>query len=224
MVFQNHSLLPWLSVYQNIEMAVKKVKKEFNAQELREHVMKYIELVNLDHAKDKYPAEISGGMKQRVGIARAPSIEPKVLLMQGFGVDEAGVVSMVANKYLLNLLAMPQVLGFLLVGLVLVILAVLTTVFKGSSKGIWLAGLGTVLVGLAVFFTAGFNNTPFYPSKADLQSSLTIYNASSSSYTLIAMTYVALGIPFVLAYVAYVWRQMDSQKLAAHEVMDHEAY
>ena len=124
----------------------------------------------------------------------------------------------------MNLLAMPHVLGLLLVGLVLVILAVLTTVFKGSSKGIWLAGLGTVLVGLAVFFTAGFNNTPFYPSKADLQSSLTIYNASSSPYTLMAMTYVALGIPFVLAYVAYVWRQMDSQKLAAHEVMDHEAY
>jgi cytochrome d ubiquinol oxidase subunit II len=147
-----------------------------------------------------------------------------LLLMQGFGVDEAGVVSMVANKYLLNLLAMPQVLGLLLVGLVLVILAVLSTVFKGSSKGIWLAGLGTVLVGLAVFFTAGFNNTSFYPSKADLQSSLTIYNASSSPYTLMAMTYVALGIPFVLAYVAYVWRQMDSQKLAAHEVVDHEAY
>ncbi|MBU0663674.1 MAG: cytochrome d ubiquinol oxidase subunit II [Proteobacteria bacterium] len=147
-----------------------------------------------------------------------------LLLMQGFGVDEAGVVSMVANKYLLNLLAMPLVLGLLLVGLVLVILAVLATAFKGSDKGIWLAGLGTVLVGLAVFFTAGFNNTPFYPSKVDLQSSLTIYNASSSPYTLMAMTYVALGIPFVLAYVAYVWRQMDSQKLAAHEVMDHEAY
>ncbi|MFH2124287.1 MAG: cytochrome d ubiquinol oxidase subunit II [Pseudomonadota bacterium] len=147
-----------------------------------------------------------------------------LLLMQGFGVDEAGVVSMVANKYLMNLLAMPLVLGLLLVGLVLVILAVLTTAFKGSSKGIWLAGLGTVLVGLAVFFTAGFNNTAFYPSKADLQSSLTIFNASSSLYTLTAMTYVALGIPFVLAYVAYVWRQMDSKKLAAHEVMDHEAY
>ncbi|MBU1986617.1 MAG: cytochrome d ubiquinol oxidase subunit II, partial [Proteobacteria bacterium] len=72
-----------------------------------------------------------------------------LLLMQGFGVDEAGVVSMVANKYLLNLLAMPLVLGLLLVGLVLVILAVLATAFKGSDKGIWLAGLGTVLVGLA---------------------------------------------------------------------------
>lgn len=147
-----------------------------------------------------------------------------LLLMQGFSVDEAGVVSMVANKYLLNLLAMPLVLGLLLVGLVLVILAVLGTAFKGSSQGIWLAGLGTVLVGLAIFFTAGFNHTPFYPSKADLQSSLTIYNASSSLYTLTAMTYVALGIPFVLAYIAYVWRQMDSQKLAAHEVANDEAY
>jgi cytochrome d ubiquinol oxidase subunit II len=147
-----------------------------------------------------------------------------LLLMQGFSVDATGVVAMVANKYLLNLLAMPLVLGLLLAGLVLVIVAVLITAFKGSSKGIWLAGLGTVLVGLAVFFLAGFNNTPFYPSKADLQSSLTIMNASSSKYTLTVMTYVALGIPLVLAYVAYVWRQMDSQKLAAHEVMDHEAY
>jgi cytochrome d ubiquinol oxidase subunit II len=147
-----------------------------------------------------------------------------LLMMKGFGVNESGVVSMVAGKYLANLLAMPLVLGLLLLGLVLVIVAVLMTVFQGSSKGIWLAGLGTVLVGLAVFFTAGFNNTPFYPSKADLQSSLTIMNASSSKYTLVAMTYVAIGIPFVLAYVVYVWRQMDSQKLAAHEVMNDEAY
>ncbi|OYZ60472.1 MAG: bacitracin ABC transporter ATP-binding protein [Sulfuricurvum sp. 24-42-5] len=80
-VFQNHSLLPWLTVYQNIEMAVKKVRDDLNPKEIKEHVMKYIELVNLDHAKDKYPGEISGGMKQRVGIARALSIEPKVLLM-----------------------------------------------------------------------------------------------------------------------------------------------
>ncbi len=147
-----------------------------------------------------------------------------LLMMQGFSVDASGTVSMVANKYLQNLLAMPLVLGLLLVGLVLVILAVLGTVFKRSKQGIWLAGLGTVLVGLAVFFTAGFNNTPFYPSKADLQSSLTIMNASSSKYTLTAMTYVALGIPLVLAYVAFVWRQMDSQKLAAHEVVDEESY
>ncbi len=80
-VFQNHSLLPWLSVYQNIEMAVKKVMPELSPNELKERVHKFIEMVNLDHAKDKYPGEISGGMKQRVGIARALSIKPKVLLM-----------------------------------------------------------------------------------------------------------------------------------------------
>ena len=80
-VFQNHSLLPWLTVYENIEMAIKKVMPELNGAELRARVEKYISMVNLDHAKDKKPDEISGGMKQRVGIARALSIDPKVLLM-----------------------------------------------------------------------------------------------------------------------------------------------
>ena len=80
-VFQNHSLLPWLSVYQNIEMAVKKVMPELTPQELRERVEIFINMVNREHAKDKLPNEISGGMKQRVGIARALSIKPKVLLM-----------------------------------------------------------------------------------------------------------------------------------------------
>ena len=80
-VFQNHSLLPWLTVYQNIEMAVKKVMPELSAQELRERVEKFVSMVNLEHAKDKLPGEISGGMKQRVGIARALSIKPKILLM-----------------------------------------------------------------------------------------------------------------------------------------------
>lgn len=80
-VFQNHSLLPWLSVYKNIEMAVKKVMPELTSAELRERVEKFVSMVNLEHAKDKLPDEISGGMKQRVGIARALSIKPKVLLM-----------------------------------------------------------------------------------------------------------------------------------------------
>jgi len=80
-VFQNHSLLPWLSVYQNIEMAVKKVMPELTRDELFERVNRFVEMVNLEHARDKLPDEISGGMKQRVGIARALSIKPKVLLM-----------------------------------------------------------------------------------------------------------------------------------------------
>lgn len=147
-----------------------------------------------------------------------------LLLMQGFGVNEMGVVSMVSRKYLANLLALPWIMGLLLAGLVLVILAVLRTARSTATSGIWFGGPGTVLVGLAIFFTAGYNNTPFYPSKADLQSSLTIYNASSSHYTLTAMTYVALTIPFVLAYIFYVWRAMDSRKLTADDATRYDSY
>lgn len=147
-----------------------------------------------------------------------------LLLIDGFAVDKAGVVSIVAYKYLNNLLAMPVVLALLLIGLILVILGVTRTALAKATTGIWFGGLGTVLVGLAVFFTAGFNGTPFYPSKVDLQSSLTIYNASSSHYTLTAMTYVAFAIPGVLAYIAYVWRQMDSRKIDSQDLADKKAY
>ncbi|NPA94457.1 MAG: cytochrome d ubiquinol oxidase subunit II [Thermodesulfobacteria bacterium] len=147
-----------------------------------------------------------------------------LLTMDGFGVNpNTGVVSIVPFKYLKNLVEMPIVLVILLAGLALVIFAVYSAKFLKRESGIWFAGLGTVLVGLAVFFTAGFNNTPFYPSRADLQSSLTIFNASSSHYTLTAMTYVALIIPVVLAYIAYVWKQMDSQKLRPEELEGPEA-
>ena len=147
-----------------------------------------------------------------------------LLLMKGFGFDDSGVVSLVSGKYLSNLLAMPVVLVLLLAGLVLVVWGVISTSFLGGSRGIWFAGLGTVLVGLAVFFTAGYNNTPFYPSKADLQSSLSIYNASSTHYTLTAMTYVALVIPFVLAYIVYVWKLMDAKKVGVEDINDSKAY
>jgi len=147
-----------------------------------------------------------------------------LLLMQGFGVDEQGVVSMVSRKYLANLLANPWILGLLLAGLVLVIVGVINTAGTTRTGGIWFGGTGTVLVGLAIFFTAGYNNTPFYPSKADLQSSLTIFNASSSHYTLTAMSYVALTIPFVLAYIFYVWRAMDLRKINADDAGRNGAY
>ncbi len=147
-----------------------------------------------------------------------------LLLMKGYSFDESGVVTIVSGKYLENLLAMPIVLGLLLVGLVLVVWGVISTSFLGGFRAIWFGGLGTVLVGLAVFFTAGFNNTPFYPSKVDLQSSLTIYNASSSHYTLTVMSYVALVIPFVLAYIIYVWKLMDSKKIGHDDINDSKAY
>ncbi|MCK5097379.1 MAG: cytochrome d ubiquinol oxidase subunit II, partial [Desulfobacteraceae bacterium] len=147
-----------------------------------------------------------------------------ILLMKGFSVNDAGMVSLVSYKYLTNLIALPHLLVLLLAGVVLVIYGVFTASFKDSDKGIWFSGLGTVLVGLVVLTLPAFNNTAFYPSKLDLQSSLTIYNASSSMYTLTTMTYVAIGIPFVLAYVAYVWKLMDSKKLTVEEVTNEESY
>lgn len=144
-----------------------------------------------------------------------------LLVMDGYAVDPAtGIVSLQEGKYLENLLAMPiNGLGFLLVGLLLVVWGVVSTRFMGSRKGIWSAGLGTVLVVLAVFSIAGYNNTSFYPSKFDLQSSLTIANASSSHYTLTVMSYIALSIPVVLGYVAYVWRLLDAKKLTEADVL-----
>jgi len=147
-----------------------------------------------------------------------------ILLRKGFGVDENGVVSMVSFKYLFNLLALPHLLLFLLGGLGLVIWGVLLGAKKGSIKGIWPAGLGTVLVGLCVLCLPAFNGTAFYPSTYDLQSSLSIYNASSSQYTLMVMTYVALFIPVLLAYIAYLWKLMDSKKITTEDALDHEAY
>ncbi len=145
-----------------------------------------------------------------------------LLLVQGFGVvDEKGTIAMVSGKYLGNLLANPLLLVLLLLGLVLVIIGVLKTAKSDSTAGIWFGGLGTVFVGLTVLLLPAYNNTAFYPSKVDLQSSLTIYNASSSHFTLSVMTYVAIAIPFVLAYIAYVWRAMDKEKITAEEVAIH---
>ena len=145
----------------------------------------------------------------------------KLVLMDGFALDPAsGEVVMEPGKYLHNLQAMPVALSLLALGLVLVVGGVLSCRFSKSRAAIWFGGLGTVLVGLAIFFTAGFNNTPFYPSAFDLNSSLSIYNASSSRYTLTAMSYIALAVPFVLGYVAYFWHLMDREKLSTGEVSD----
>ncbi len=145
-----------------------------------------------------------------------------LLLMDGFTVGGDGVVAMEPYKYLHNLLAMPVVAGLLVAGLVLVVAGVLLTALRTFTGGIWFGGLGTVLVGLAIFFLAGFNNTPFYPSKADLQSSLTIYNASSSHFTLTAMTYVAFLIPFVLGYICWVWAAMNRRKMSVADVTNND--
>jgi cytochrome d ubiquinol oxidase subunit II len=148
----------------------------------------------------------------------------KLVTMNGYALDPAtGEVAMESGKYLHNLLAMPAALGLLLLGLLLVLYGVFSCRYSRSKASIWFAGLGTVLVGLAIFFTAGFNNTPFYPSSFAPNSSLSIYNASSSRYTLTAMSYIALAVPFVLGYIAYFWHLMDREKLTTGEVSDFSA-
>ena len=142
-----------------------------------------------------------------------------LLLKDGFAVDPAtGTVSMESFKYLHNLLAMPLVTIILLVGVVGVLWGIGSTLLKGSEGGIWFAGGGTVLVVWMLLLVAGFNNTAFYPSIADLQSSLTIQNASSSHFTLTAMSYVSLFVPFVLAYIVWFWRAMNNKKIDAEEI------
>lgn len=148
-----------------------------------------------------------------------------LLFMRGFGiVDEQGTIGIVSFKYLRNLLANPWLIALLAAGLVLVVAGVWKTTKTTETGGIWYGGLGTVLVGLTVLLLPAYNMTAFYPSKVDLQSSLTIYNASSSPYTLKIMTYVALCIPFVLAYVAYVWWAMNRNKIKIEDTGDHAAY
>ena len=148
-----------------------------------------------------------------------------LLTMDGFAVDADGVVAMEPYKYLHNLLEMPVVLILFLVGAVLVVAGVVHTLFKPKfTRGIWLAGPGTVFVVMALFMIAGYNGTAYYPSTADLQSSLTIQNSSSSEFTLTAMSIVSLIIPFVVAYIAYFWYKMDRRSLTAQELKEEETY
>ncbi|HKJ77912.1 MAG TPA: cytochrome d ubiquinol oxidase subunit II [Prolixibacteraceae bacterium] len=137
-----------------------------------------------------------------------------LLLKDGFAVNpETGEVFMEEYKYLHNLVQMPLNAVLFLLGVVGVLWGIASTLYLKSEKGFWFAGVGTVLVVFALFIIAGFNNTAFYPSNFDLQSSLTIQNASSSKFTLVAMSYVSLMIPFVMAYIIYFWRAMSRNKI-----------
>ena len=149
----------------------------------------------------------------------------QLFTMDGFGVDAQGMISMVGNKYLMNLIEMPVVLGMFLVGAVLLVAGVVMTILKPNFyRGIWLAGPGTVLVVMALFMLVGYNGTAYYPSNADLQSSLTLQNSSSSEFTLTCMSIVSLIIPFVVAYIAYFWRKMDIRSITSEELKNTETY
>ena len=150
----------------------------------------------------------------------------RTLLKDGYAYNpDSGEIVMEPHKYLNNLLSMWYVLLVFLAGVVLLLYAVIKTVVsKTYIKGIWPAGIGVVLVVLALLLCAGWNNTAYYPSNVDLQSSLTIANSCSSEFTLRTMAWVSLLIPFVLAYIFYAWRSIDRNKLDKEELKDGEAY
>lgn len=144
----------------------------------------------------------------------------RTLLADGYAVrPETGEVFMEPYKYLTNFLQMPVVLLVFLVGVVAVLWGIIRTLWKPAfDKGIWFAGAGTVLTVLALLLVAGYNNTAYYPSTHDLQSSLTLANSCSSQFTLKVMAYVSILIPFVLAYIFYAWRSIDNRKIDAKEM------
>ena len=144
----------------------------------------------------------------------------RLLVSEGFAVDPvSGQIYMEKYKYLYNFIQMPAVAAVLLVGVILVLYGIAKPLIsKNSTKGIWFAGVGTVLTVLALLLCAGWNNTAFYPSVVDLQSSLTISNSCSSPFTLKVMTYVSFFIPFVLAYIFYAWRSIDIHKITTQEM------
>lgn len=148
-----------------------------------------------------------------------------LLLKDGYAYDDAGVISMVPYKYLDNFLTLWPLTILFVTGVVLVLFAIGKTILsKDYIQGIFPAGVGVVWVVLPLLLMSAWNHTAYYPSTADLQSSLTIVNSCSSEFTLRTMFYVSLLIPFVLTYIAYCWWSMDRKKLDKQEIMDDHAY
>lgn len=148
-----------------------------------------------------------------------------LLTANGVEANPDGTMTVVSYKYLTNYLQMWWVAMILLIGVALVLTAIIWSVLSPTfNKGIWLSGIGTVLVVLTLFFVAGYNNTAYYPSLLDTASSLSIRNSSSSLFTLTVMSYVSILVPFVLAYIWYVWSKMDARPITPAEMRTDHKY
>lgn len=148
-----------------------------------------------------------------------------LLLKDGYAVDDMGRIYMEPYKYLNNFISMWYLLIIFIIGVALVLFGIgKTIVSKDYIGGIWPAGIGTVLTVLALLLCSAWNNTAYYPSTADLQSSLTLENSCSSEFTLTTMFYVSLLVPFVLAYIVYAWRAIDAEKLDMDDIKNDHAY
>lgn len=148
-----------------------------------------------------------------------------LLFSDGWAVDpQTGVIAIEKYKYLHNFIEMPVVAIVLVVGVLAVLYGIGSDLLCTSCRGVWFSGPGTVLTVLALLLAAGWNNTSYYPSLSDMQSSLTIYNSSSSKFTLTTMSYVSLAIPFVAAYIWYAWRSLNKTKITEKEVQNHDEH
>lgn len=152
-----------------------------------------------------------------------------ILLIDGYGYDPyTGEVSLIPHKYLFNLIELPVIGILFIIGVIAVLLGIIRGYFffdQCKTIVIWITGFGTILTVFSLFIIAGLNNTCFYPSSYDIQSSLTIENASSSKYTLSAMSYVSLIVPFVIAYIWYAWASLNKKKITQEEMEnDSHAY
>lgn len=180
---------------------------------------------NVDHAKLAVQLRCSLSVSFGLFLLFFLVICYHLITMEGFAVDASGTVTLEEGKYFTNLMEMPAVLALLLVGAVLLVAGVAMTLLgKEFKRGIWLAGPGTTLAVMALFMVVGYNHTAYYPSTADLASSLTLANSSSSDFTLRTMAVVSLIIPFVVAYIAYFWHQMDKRSLTTEELNQSEKY
>lgn len=151
----------------------------------------------------------------------------RTLLKDGFAVNpETQVIVMEPFKYWHNFMAMPLLFVLFLLGVVSVLFGLTKSILSSAyTKGIWFAGVGTVLTVLALLLCVGYNHTAYYPSTADLQSSLTLANSCSSEFTLKTMAYVSILVPFVLAYIVYAWMAIDRKPITMEELKeDGHAY
>ncbi|MDN5099325.1 cytochrome d ubiquinol oxidase subunit II [Aliarcobacter butzleri] len=146
-----------------------------------------------------------------------------ILTKDGFALKN-GIVFIEKYKYLFNFIEMPIILGMFLIGVIMVIVAVFMTIIFKKTCCIKTGGVGIVLTVMALLLNVGFNNTSYYPSTSDLQSSLTIMNSSGSHYTLMTMSYVSLMVPFVLAYIAFAWYSMDRVKITKDEIESKDSH
>lgn len=151
----------------------------------------------------------------------------RTLLKEGYAVNpDTQIITMEPFKYFHNLVEMPLLLVLFLLGVVGVLFGLVKSIVSSVyTKGIWFTGIGTVLAVLALLLMVGYNHTAYYPSTADLQSSLTLANSCSSQFTLKTMAYVSILVPFVLAYIVYAWRAIDRKPIDKEELeKDGHAY